>query len=414
MSRHVVVIGAGIVGVCTAIYLQRAGHQVTLIDRLPPGDPGASSYGNAGSISWSNCVPNAMPGLLWKVPRWLLDRRGPLTIRWRHLPQLAPWLWHFIRSGTLEKVQRSADALSWLHTPSLELHQELAGAAGVTNLVRDCDYLHVYRDASAQRLSSLEWQLRIERGARVEVLDRQGLLEYEPMLSARYVQAVRIEKQGYLVDPSALVRAYADSFAASGGLIHQDTVHGFSLSDARVVGVKTSAGVFNADDFVIAAGAWSRQLMRELGLDLPLDTERGYHVMIPNSGVTLSNTVMDTHGKFVATPMAQGLRIAGTVELASADAPPDYRRADMLLEAAKALLPNLQSSNVTRWMGCRPSLPDGLPAIGPLPRHDNVFAAFGHAHTGMVGAPQTGRVIASMLRREPVNFDLSPFAPNRF
>jgi D-amino-acid dehydrogenase len=414
MSQRVIVIGAGIVGICSAIYLQRAGHQVTLVDRLPPGDSGASSYGNAGSISWSNCVPNAMPGLLWNVPRWLLDRRGPLTIRWRHLPQLAPWLWQFVRSGTLEKVQRSADALSYLHTPALELHRELSASAGAADLVRGCDYLHVYREASTQRLSSLDWRLRIERGARVELLDRDGLVEHEPMLSERYVQAVRIENQGYLADPSALVRAYADSFVANGGVIHQGSVEGFAFSDSRVVGVNTSGGPLSADDFVIAAGAWSRSLARGLGFDLPLETERGYHVMLPNSGVTLRNTVMDTHGKFVATPMSGGLRIAGTVELASVDAPPDYRRADVLLEGARELLPNLDGANATQWMGRRPSLPDGLPAIGPLPAHDNVFAAFGHAHTGMAGAPHTGRLICALVGREPINFDLAPFAPNRF
>ena len=414
MSRQVVVIGAGIVGVCSAIYLQRAGHQVTLVDRLPPGDPGASSYGNAGSISWSNCVPNSMPGVLWNVPRWLFDRRGPLTIRWRHLPGLAPWLWHFVRSATLEKVQRSADALSYLHTPSLELHRELAASAGAADLVRDCDYLHVYRDASAQRLSSLDWQLRIERGARVELLDRAELVEYEPMLSKRYVQAVRIEKQGYLADPSALVSAYAASFVAEGGQIQRSSADGFTFKDSRVVGVNTSDGSLSADDFVIAAGAWSRQLVRELGFDLPLESERGYHVMVPNSGVELRNTVMDTHGKFVATPMSGGLRIAGTVELASVDAPPDYRRADVLLEGARELLPNLEATGASQWMGRRPSLPDGLPAIGPLPAHDNVFAAFGHAHTGMAGAPHTGRLIRALVGREPINFDLTPFAPDRF
>ena len=197
-------------------------------------------------------------------------------------------------------------------------------------------------------------------------------------------------------------------------MIQQGSVEGFVFSDSRVVGVNTTAGPLGADDFVIAAGAWSRQLVRELGFDLPLETERGYHVMVPDSGVNLRNTVMDTHGKFVATPMSGGLRIAGTVELASVDAPPDYRRADVLLEGARELLPNLDGASATQWMGCRPSLPDGLPAIGPLPAHDNVFAAFGHAHTGMVGAPHTGRVICALVGREPINFDLTPFVPDRF
>ncbi len=413
-AERVVVVGAGIVGVCCARYLQQLGRRVTLVDRLEPGDDGASSYGNAGSLSWSSCVPIATPGLLPKVPGWLLSRTGPLTIRWRHLPTLLPWLWRYVRSGTVAKVEAAARALSMLHGPALDLHRELAREAGVGDLVRGCDYLHVYRTARSDRLGDLDWRLRAEHGATVELLDGAALHAIEPDLGPGYVQAVRIRDQGFTANPSRLVRALAERFTADGGERVRAEVRGFETRGDRVQRVLTNASGVPADAVVIAAGAWSTRVTRMLGVDLPLETERGYHVTLAEPGVTLSNTVMETDGKFVATPMETGLRLAGTVELASVDAPPDYRRADAILERGRHMFPKLAPASVSRWMGRRPSLPDGLPVIGPAPGWRNVWLAFGHAHTGMIGAPNTGRIVAGMVCGQPLNVDVAAFRAERF
>lgn len=409
-----IVVGGGIVGLCCAIYIRRTGRQVTLVDRLEPGDSGAASYGNAGSISWSSCIPIAMPGLLPKVPGWLLRRDGPLVVRWRHLPSLMPWLWRFLRSGSERSVTAAAAALSMLHSPSLELHRELAASAGVADLVRDCGYLHVYSKAVPDRLSQLEWRLRIEYGARVALLDQDGIGEREPLLARGYPQAVEILDQGYVANPSRLVKAYADRFAASSGRIEQREVTGFVRAGPRVTAVRTAGGAIEGDEVVIAAGPWSRKLARMLDFDVPLETERGYHVSIADSGIALKHTIMETDAKIVVTPMETGLRFAGTVELASVDAPPDYRRADGILRAARRMFPQIRTGQVSKWMGRRPSLPDGLPVIGAAPGYENVLLAFGHAHTGMVGAPNTGRLIAALVARRPVNVDLAPFRATRF
>jgi D-amino-acid dehydrogenase len=413
-EQRVVVIGAGIVGVCCALFLRKQSRQVTLIDRLDPGDDGASSYGNAGSLSWSSCVPIATPGLLPKVPGWLISRSGPLTVRWRHLPALLPWLWAYVRSGTVARVEAAAEALSMLHGPALDLHRELAREAGVSDIVRGCDYLHVYRQVNADRLAELDWRLRAEHGATLDLLDAAALHDLEPDLGPQYRQAVRIRDQGFAANPSRLVRALADRFVADGGERLRDDVRGFEAADGRVHAVRTATARVPADAVVIAAGAWSRVLTRMLGVDLPLETERGYHVTLTEPGVRLSNTVMETDGKFVATPMETGLRLAGTVELASVDAPPDYRRADTILELGRRMFPRLAPASVSRWMGRRPSLPDGLPVIGPAPGYRNVWLAFGHAHTGMIGAPNTGRIIASMVCQQPLNVDASAFRAERF
>jgi len=355
-----------------------------------------------------------MPGLMRQVPGWLLRRDGPLTIRWRHLHRLAPWLWRFVNTGSVASVEAAARALSALHSPSLDLHRELAARAGVPELVKGCDYLHVYTDSQPDRLDSLDNRLRQEHGASLELLDGAALRDVEPALSPRYVQAVRILDQGFAANPSRLVAAYANAFAEAGGRVHQAEVTGFERASRRVISVKTAAGNLDASAVVIAAGPWSTRLTAMLGIKLPLEAERGYHVTLPEPGISISNTIMETGDKFVATPMETGLRLAGTVELASVDAPPDYRRADLILEKGRRMFPELAPTEINKWMGRRPSMPDGLPVIGPAPGHDNVFLAFGHAHTGMIGGPNTGRVIAGMVTGQPLNLDPRPFRAERF
>ncbi len=407
-----VVIGAGIAGVCCAAFLQRQGRRVLIVDRLPPGE--ATSFGNAGSLSWSSCVPIAVPGLLWQVPGWLLRRDGPLTVRWRHLPRLTPWLWRFVRAGRLDRLEAASAAMAALHGPALDLHRMLAREAGIADLVRATGYVHVYPRTRADRAEQLPWRLVARHGGSIRVLDGGELRALEPDLSARYVQAVYIEDQGYAANPGRLVKGLARHVAASGGEIVESEVTDFDLSGDRVSAVRTAGASIPARDVVIAAGAWSTRLTRMLGFDLPLESERGYHITLSDPGVQVRHTIMETERKFVATPMEMGLRFAGTVELAEVDAAPDYRRADAILRGAERMFPGLRTAPHTRWMGRRPSLPDGLPVIGASPRQSNVFLAFGHAHTGMIGAPNTGRLVAGMVTGSPLDIDPAPFRPERF
>ena len=335
-------------------------------------------------------------------------------MRWRHLPALAPWLWRLVRSGTAGHMEAAAAALGGLHAPALGLYRELARDAGVAELVRDCGYLHVFRAARADRISEAGWRLRAERGARLEVLDGGAIRELEPDLSEAYVQAVLIHDQGYCANPGRLVKALATHFAGEGGTVLRAEVTGLTTTETRVSAVRTSTRAIECAAVVIAAGAWSTRVTRMLGLHLPLEAERGYHVVLSEPGVSITRTIMETAGKFIATPMETGLRFAGTVELATVDAPPDYRRADAILRMARRMFPGLRGEPASRWMGPRPSLPDGLPVIDRAPRHENVYLAFGHAHTGMVGGPGTGRIVAGMVCDQPVNIDLRPFRAGRF
>ena len=414
-SPHVVIIGAGIIGTCCAAYLQQQGARITLIDRQAPGDDGAASFGNAGSLSPSSVVPTPAPGMLWKAPGWLLNDDGPLTIRWSYLPKLLPWLIRFIRAGgDAEHQRRAAEALAALHAPTFDFHSRLARDAGVPDLVAPVEYLHVYGSEASYAGTEREWRMRREHGADFEVLGRGELHEAEPDLAPHYVKGVRIRGQGRTLDPGRLVRSYVDRIVANGGELRLAEVTDIEASANRVSAVCTGNGMVEGDVFVLSAGAFSRKFSDRLGLGLPLDTERGYHVTCPDPGITVSHTVMEADNKFVANPMAMGVRFAGMVEMAGVDAPANPRRAEVIKRLAKRMYPKLRLEGATQWMGRRPSMPHGLPVIGPSPRHENLWLAFGHGHTGMVAGPMTGRIIAGMITGAMPNIDVAPFRADRF
>ncbi|KXU31514.1 FAD-dependent oxidoreductase [Sphingobium sp. 22B] len=412
----VIVVGAGIVGVSAALYLRRAGRGVTLVDPHAPGS-GASS-GNAGCFNLSSTVPVSMPGVAKNVPRWLLDPQGPLKIRWRYLPRLAPWLVRFLRAGTRDKVEYQARALRALILPALEDVTALARSAGAGYLVKAEGHLVVYRSEEAFRADALGWHLRDITGTVVEEWDGATLRDFDPAIADTYAKGIFIAENGHTPDPAALVARMAEQFVREGGVITRAAALGFERAGGMVTAVRTDAGVLPASAVLLAAGAHSRKLAAMLGDRVPLDTERGYHLMIRDPEAMPRISILDTAGKFVATPMAGGLRLAGTVELAGLDAPPDWRRADMLLGRAKALFPALAESypeeRLSRWMGFRPSMPDSLPVLGRASRMGNAFHAFGHGHIGLTAGATSGRIAAEMMCGATPAIDMTPYRVDRF
>lgn len=411
-ERRAIVVGAGIVGVCSGLELQRRGWSVTIIDRLAPGE--GCSFGNAGILAARAVVPVSMPGILKKVPKMLLDRESPLTVRPGSLPLTLPWLMHFVRAANKAKVEASADAMQSLNATSLELHQTLAKEAGVPDLVRPSKYLYVHRDASqVDTAKALSWRLRRERGGVIEVLDQNTLREVEPELSHDYAVGVFLGPMGYTLNPFRLTQAYAALFQKKGGEILSAEVQRLD-PQGGTVRVETTAGVREAAAVVVAAGAWSLSLVKPLGLKLPLIGERGYHMTFANPGITLNYVVSELEHQFAVTPMEMGLRVAGTEELGHADDAPDWRRAEVLKRQARRMFPRLNTSEASQWMGPRPGTPDSIPAIGPLPGHPNIFIAAGHGHLGLTGGPNTGRIVAALASGERLNEPLRAFAPDRF
>ena len=410
--RHAIVIGAGIVGICCAIELRRHGLQVTVVDRLEPGQ--GCSFGNAGILAAQAVVPIGLPGLARQLPRMLFDGSNPLTLRAGSLPHSLPWLWRLQQASSIDRVMRIADAMKALYGSTLLRHQALAAEAGTPELVRATPGLYVHRRAAGIDLQhGLAWRLRQERGAQVELLEGAALREAEPALSADYVRGVRMGPMGCCVNPLRLVQAYAALLQRMGGTLRRAEVNALQPG-ADGVQLHIGAEALQADAVVVAAGAWSGHLLRPLGLKLPLIAERGYHLTYGDSGIRLNHVVTDIEAHFAVTDMEMGLRVAGTEELGVADDAPDWRRAEALQRHAQRLFPTARMQQGSRWMGPRPGLPDSLPAIGAVPGQSCIFVATGHGHLGLTGAPHTGQLVAELVIGTRPSLSLDAYAPGRF
>ncbi|HEY0291651.1 MAG TPA: FAD-dependent oxidoreductase [Hansschlegelia sp.] len=411
----VVVIGGGVVGVASASFALRDGHEVTLLE------PGAiaegATFGNAGCLNASSVVPMSMPGNLSKVPGWLLDPLGPLSIRWSYAPKIAPWLVKFLRAGTRERVTAQAKALRGLLHDSYGSYAALVKNAGAETLMRRNGHLVVYRSKADFEGDAFGWSLRRDNGIAFDVLERDALWRQEPSLSRDYEIGVFIPGNGHTVNPNRLIATLAEAFLRDGGAIRRERATGFDVEGGRLKAVRTESGAIPADAAVVAAGAHSKPLATALGDDLPLDTERGYHVVIKDPEVTPRSSILDAAGKFVATPMDVGLRFAGTVEFAGLEAAPDWRRARMLLTLGRRLFPALRDGypedRLSQWMGFRPSMPDSLPVIGRARATREVVYAFGHGHVGLAAGARTGAVVADLIAGRPPSIPIDAFAPTR-
>lgn len=406
------VIGAGIVGVCCALYLQRDGFNVTLIDRQGPGE-GCSS-GNAGQFGIDACVPFAVPGILRRMPRLLLDPREPVTIRWRYLPKVMPYLIRHLAASKRRRVAEIARARASLLDRMFDAYEPLLDAAGAQDLVLRVGRLVVYESRESLVKSKFSMDLRRRNGVKMEQLDRDSCLEIEPALGSGVECGVYFPEAGHTVNPLRLTRALAEYFVRQGGALLSDTVRGFDIGANGPPRVVCDSATRTADKIVIAAGYGARALARHLGSTVSMEAERGYHTMLPEPRVNLRVPVTLGDRGVAVVSMEHGLRISGIAEFAGAEAPPDYTLADRVLRHAMDVIPGLNAKGAIPWMGCRPSTPDFLPVIGRSPRHDRVYFAFGHGHTGLTLAAVTGELIGQLVAGRATSVDITPFRPDRF
>ncbi len=412
VKQPIVVVGAGIVGVCCALYLLRDGHRVILMDRGEPGE--GASFGNGSIITEEAVVPVQTPGLVRKVPAMLLDPLGPLAIRWRYLPKLAPWLIEFIKASSPERVEGISKALKALLSGARAAYDPLAEASRIQDMICRSGWLSVYETQGGFGAYEPMLELQRRRGVEFEVLPSEEIRQLEPSLAASFERGVYYPDVSYTVNNFRFVQELASAFVGLGGEIRKESVSGFEEEEGRVAAVLTGAGRSNCSAVVIAAGAWSKALTAMLGSRPPLDTERGYHLTLPSPGVSPRIPVYSTERGFVCTPLENGLRIAGTVELAGLSAAPNWRRADRLFENASRWFPGLDRENESRWMGYRPSMPDSLPVIGPAPHHRNAYFAFGHGHLGLSLAARTGELITALVADKEPGIDMEPYRVDRF
>jgi D-amino-acid dehydrogenase len=407
-----IVVGAGIVGTCVARALQRAGRRVTLVDAEAPGN--GTSFGNAGYIAYNYVRPMARGEVVAKVPSMLLDPDAPLNIRWRSLPAVTPWLLRFLAATRPAQVERGSRALAALSRDTNAAWRVEQQASGLGELFRSRGCLYVYTTDAGFRDGAHERELEAANGVRLEILDGDGARRLAPGLSPEVRHGVYIPEGMHTLDPHRTVTTLAERFAAEGGRIERARVTGFASGDGRVGTVQTTGGDLAADAVVIAAGRASRELTPMLGFRAPLVAERGYHVMLEPDGLAFDMPVTWAERGFYLTPMREGLRLAGTVEFATPEAPPTWHRADLLERQARRIVPGLRGKEKSRWMGMRPTLPDYVPAIGRAPHHANVYCAYGHQHVGLTFAAITARHIATLMDGGSLPPDLAACDPGRF
>ncbi len=412
--QRVVVVGAGIVGICCALQLRADGHDVTLIDPREPGT--ATSFGNAGIISLGSITPYSWPGLWRRVPAMLFDPLSPLILRWSYLPRIAPWLIRFLAAGRPASYRRTTAEMVPLVAGAKAAHDRLLDEYAVEpGLVRSDGYLHAFRDRKRFADMALQRKMLNDHGVRAEVLERDRLRETEPALSPAFEVGLLIADGGFVTEPVALSAAYARAFAALGGRRIAARVTGFDMAEDRPRAVLTDREPHGVDHVVLAAGAWSRGLARQLGAAVPLDAKRGYHVSVePPDGPGLTRPVVIGDHDYTLCPMRDGLRVTAGVEFGGLELAPDYRRVRAILRHARTSLPGLDGAVRREWMGYRPALPDSKPVIGPSPQYEGVTFAFGHGHLGLTLSAVTGRLVTDLVARREPAISLAPFRADRF
>ncbi|WP_338662743.1 FAD-binding oxidoreductase [Pararoseomonas sp. SCSIO 73927] len=418
-GRHLVVIGAGIVGACTALHALDRGFGVTLLDPGEPGGEQAASYGNGCWLSVMSVLPPAGPGLWKKVPGFLADPLGPLAIRWRYLPRVLPWLLAYLRSGWTEaRVLETARALRILLDDAPALHGALAERAGVRGLIRRDGLMYVYPSRAEYEAEAMGFRIRRQLGLNWQEIGPERMRQLQPDLAPRYGFGALFEEGGHCTDPGAYVAALVRQAVAEGATIRRAGATGLRIEGGKLKAVTTGGGEIPADRAVICAGARSRPLAAAAGSRVPLETERGYHAVVLGAEAGPRIPVMPSDGKMGITMTAAGLRASGQVEIAGLGAAPDWRRAeilrDHLLRTFPGLPRELPPDRLRFWMGHRPSMPDGLPCLGPSAATPDVVLAFGHGHVGLVAGARSGEMAAALAAGKAPSIAPEPFDPRRF
>ncbi|WP_448566813.1 NAD(P)/FAD-dependent oxidoreductase [Thalassotalea ganghwensis] len=417
-QQHIAVIGAGIIGVNCAAFLQQQGHQVTLIDRDGIGE--GCSKGNAGHFATEQVFPLAEKSLLWQFPKLLLDPLGPIAISPKYLPKAIPWFFKFIRNMFNDKRNYNTRALQALNLNAIAEYKPLLKSAEAEHLLTTKGSLLVFE---TKRIKQVEqhYQVYKNAGISVKLLDRQQTMLLEPNLNDNINYSLYFTDVGHTADPFEFTKAIGNYAQRIGAHYLNKTVSKISENNSGV-NIVCEDETLNFDQVILATGAWSKNLVNDLGYKLPIEYERGYHLDLPepNKASRLTRPVASVERKFIITPMSHGLRLAGTVEFAGLEQAPNMTRAHSLHKNAQYVLNETPSFTVNdvkesqQWMGFRPSLPDSLPVIGKAPKHNHILFALGHQHLGLTLGAITGKLIAQIINGEKTDIDIKPFDINRF
>ena len=407
----VAVIGAGVIGLACAVALQQAGRRVTVFDDR--GVAGGASFGTAGLINGDAHLPAAMPGMIRHVPRWLRDPYGPVRVRPAYALKAAPWLLRWVWASRPAQVRRAVPALHALYRDTFAGYRTLLGKEDHARLLHRSGGVVLPREPKPGPEERLAEEMRAMIGLEAEVLDAARLRELFPGIGPVATRGLLFPNNGYTLAPDRLVAALYDRFCENGGMLRRERVMKLIPQGGGGM-LLTNAANTLATTVVVAAGAWSRRLLDPLGLKVPLETERGSHLQLGVPSMPIAIPIIYKARGVAITPMAEGLRLAGTVEIAGLDAEPDERRALGLRRHLDELFPGIEAETKRVWMGHRSSLPDSVALIDRMPRFPWLYAALGHGHDGMIGAPGTARLIAELVTGAQPHIDPVPYGVRRF
>ena len=404
------IVGAGIQGVCNALFLQKKGFKVTLFDREEPGSP-AASYGNAGHFSPYASVPINRPDVLSDVPAMLLSTTGPLALKWNYVPKMIPWFLKFIRNCSTKRMMHTAKNMHQILDLALPAYDELFDEIDLSGLVEKKGILYIWND---QNLKSRELEIKIrnELGVDQQEVTPKEIHDLEPNIKTIYHGGVYYQHGRHARNPKKILLKLFELFLKKGGKFLKMNIKDIKFDEEKPV-IKTETQSFIFDKIVIACGSFSKKLTDDLGEKIPLDTERGYHVHFKDCDHLLSRPVIFQNRGFGITPMEQGLRVVGTVEFGGLDNPLTKSRVKNLINNAKYMMGDLPEHE-DEWLGFRPTLPDYLPVIGPSKKYKNVYYCFGHHHLGWTLGPISGKIISGMIAQENTNLNLKPYSSLRF
>ena len=411
--KDIAVVGAGIIGACCAAYLQRDGHRITLIERDEPA--AGASWGNCAGIATGEIVPLSRPGLLPKIPKMLLDPTGPLRLRAAAALSAAPWLLRFVLAGRDARVREISKGLAALTARAYEDFDPILTDADLADLIVREDCIYVYDSAADMAGDSYVWDMRRKMGVVFEELAADDLRDLEPDLAEDFGCGRQLRGWHHVSDPGRLTCGLVERFTARGGTYRKADAKALERDRDGRASLRLSDGSsLAADEIVLAVGPWTRHLVGDLKPARLVESLSGYGVDLPDTGITLKRKVVYPKGGFVITPLADLLRVAGTVEIAGLDPAPDYRRAETILRKARRVLPKLTADAGERWMRQRPFMPDTLPVIDRAPGYENVILATGHGQLGLTLGGVTGRLVADLIAGRTPPLDLEPLSARRF
>ncbi len=408
------IVGAGIQGVCVGLQLIKKGIPVTIFDRHDPlsNSYKPASYGNAGHFSPYAVLQFNRPDILYDVPKMLLSSYGPLSLKWNYVPKLFPWFLNYLKNFNKKSMLNTAKYMHQILNLSNDAYEEIFREIDITNLVEKKGIIYIWTNKNLKS-RELEIKVRNDLGIEQKLLSRKEILELEPNLNPVFDAGVIYEKAMHARDPHGILKAIFRLFLKKGGKFIQENIISLQQKNVNQTIIKSEQEEYIFEKTVLASGAFSKKFTDQLGENIPLDTERGYHVHFKKKDHLISRPVIFLDRGFGLTPMNQGLRAVGTVELGGLKNPPTKKRIDYIIKCAQELLPEL-GKHQDEWLGFRPTLPDFLPIIGPSLKNRNIIYAFGHHHLGWTLGAVTGKIVSGIVTEEKTNLDLSPYSSKRF